>query len=569
MTGELHAVRERMRITAAVTCAILATSAYARHGDIGVQPVDAVRQSESALFHAAHQAGDQAANGTAREVTVATLIGVNPAPEKAVSDIDLAQSHLAKKQFDQALEVAQRLIRANPNDVTGYRVQAAAYAGKQDFANARKSYEKALSISPDDAETLAKLGELDIRQRDFGAARKRYEAMLAKDPASVAAMIGMANVEASNNKDRESVAWLEKAKAAKPEALAPRIDLALYHFRKRDYMVALAELDEAQRLHPDNPGVLNLIAQIQVANGQLGQAVATYKKLVSLTPDAPRAWYGLALAQVKNGNTSDAAESLRKAIQLKPDYVEAVDALAGLEFRAGRSAEAMKLAKDLQKTAPASPAGITLEGDLLMLQRRYADATKAYGSAFAMQPTGLAAVKLHAAETKAGNTKEADAKLQQWLKDHPDDVGAWQYSAMSNLQAGRDKVAIEQYERVLQKLPNDLMALNNLAILYQREMNPRAVAMAERAYKLKPDSPSVNDTLGWILIEQGNAARGIEFVKRAAEAAPKNAEIRYHLAVAYAKSGAKDQARKELEGLLAGKQAFPQRAAAELLLKQL
>jgi putative PEP-CTERM system TPR-repeat lipoprotein len=516
-----------------------------------------------ALAAASVQAGD-------RQI-LAAAIGVNPAslPEKSQSDADVAKGHLSRKEFDQALEVAGRMIRDNPQQALGYQIQAAAYIGKKDLDGARKTYESLLKAKPDDASTTLGLAQLDVWQKDFPAARRRYEAILAKDPRSVPAMVGMANLESASGNAKQSGPWLEKAKAAQPDALAPRLDLALYYFRNNNNAKALAELRDADRIAPANPQVLNLLAQIQAADGQTLEAIATFKKLVSVRPNSPLAHYGLALLQIKNQNLPEAADSLRKAIELRPNYPEAVNALAGLEMRAGRPGEAIKLARALQKAAPKSPAGLTLEGDLLMQQKQYADAVKAYEGAIAVRSTGVLAVKLHTAQVQDGHAKEADARLQRWLSEHPDDAGAWQYLAESNLKAGQNKLAIEQYEKVLKLAPKNLAALNNLAVLYQREHDPRAVTYAEQAYRLVPDSPSIADTLGWILVDQGNTARGLELIQRAFVRAPNNVEIHYHLAVALAKSGDKAQARKELETLLGQNREFSQRADAERLLKQL
>ena len=210
-----------------------------------------------------------------------------------------------------------------------------------------------------------------------------------------------------------------------------------------------------------------------------------------------------------------------------------------------------------------------MEGDLLMDKKAYGDAAKSYQKAMEIQQIDLLAIKLHSAETKSGNVKDADTKLQHWLTDHPEDIIVLEYSASQNLKSGQTKVAIEQFERVLQKAPENILALNNLAVLYQREHDPRAIEMAERAYKLVPGSPTVADTLGWILLEQGKTERGLELIRQAAKAAPANTEIRYHLAVALAKSGNKTQSKEELKALLARDKKFAQREAAEALLKQL
>ncbi len=271
----------------------------------------------------------------------------------------------------------------------------------------------------------------------------------------------------------------------------------------------------------------------------------------------------------RSGDVSGATENLKKALQLRPDFAEAHYRLAALDVQAKRYDEGIKRARELQKVAPKSPAGFVIEGDVLFAQQRYADAAAAYEKAWSLQQASPTVLKLHAAYTRAGNAKEADARMQAWLKDHPDDTRALLYLAAENLREGRNKLAIEQYEAILKKRPDNVLALNNLANLYHQEKDPRALPTAERAQKLAPDSARVSDTLGWILVEQGKTKRGLELLQKAAAGAPQVPEIRYHLAVAFAKSGNKAKARKELENLLQGEAKFAQREAAEQLLKQL
>jgi Flp pilus assembly protein TadD len=117
-------------------------------------------------------------------------------------------------------------------------------------------------------------------------------------------------------------------------------------------------------------------------------------------------------------------------------------------------------------------------------------------------------------------------------------------------------------------VPNNPIILNNLALAYQQEKDARATATAELAFKYAPDSPEVMDTLGWLLVEQGNTARGLPLLQKAASLSPK-ADVRYHLAVALNKSGDKAGARKELEKLLSGNTDFAKVGEAKALLKTL
>ena len=81
------------------------------------------------------------------------------------------------------------------------------------------------------------------------------------------------------------------------------------------------------------------------------------------------------------------------------------------------------------------------------------------------------------------------------------------YAAEFYMASNRNRDAIAQYEEVLKLSPQNALALNNLANLYQREKDGRALATAEQALKLAPEHPGIQDTLGWILVEQGHYCR--------------------------------------------------------------
>jgi putative PEP-CTERM system TPR-repeat lipoprotein len=261
--------------------------------------------------------------------------------------------------------------------------------------------------------------------------------------------------------------------------------------------------------------------------------------------------------------------SLKNALALKPDYLDAEILLGSAELGASRYVEALQIAQQIQQQYPKSASGFLLQGDILMAQKQFAPARKAYEEALAMNNNGLVAVKVHRALSAGGNAKEADARLVQWLKDQPGDLNARVYLAATYMTARQYKQAIEQYQLMLQADPKNIRALNDLALLYQKEKDPRALATAEQAYQLKPDNPEIMDTLGWILVEQNNTVRGTELLQKATATAPTSTVIRYHWAAALAKSGDKAQARRELADLLAKNKAFPERLEVQELLRQL
>lgn len=489
---------------------------------------------------------------------------------KYQADILLALSHLSRKQYDQALAALRNLEAKQPDNPLTYNLQAAAYIGKQDFQSARKHLEHAVALDPVYLPAVANLAQLDLKDQKPADAIKRYEAMLGKDKDHLQAMLALADLAYLTHAQKEdSLKWLERARRAHPKAVQPRMAKAKFYLRTGDTRNALASAEEARDLQPENPEVLHALGLIQSAAGEKEHAVTTYTRLVALQPKSSVVRLKLALAQSAAGNKSAAIQTIKKALELDPNYVDAQIALAGLQLETKNSHEALAVAKRMQKQTPQSSIGYALEGDVLMSEKKYELAGKAYTKAHEVDKNANFAIKIHQAQTLAGTPAKGDAILTRWLKENPSDISTRLYVAENWLKDGQHKKAIEQYQLVLQRQPNNLVALNNLAWAHQKLKSPMALEYAERAYELKPENAAVLDTLGWILLEHGNIARGIELLRRAVSLAPKNLESRYHLAVALATAGSNAEARKELETLLSTDEDFLYRAEAEALLRQL
>ena len=504
--------------------------------------------------------------------------------EQAMADLELARTldskesradtllvlmHLSKKEYDKALAAVNDLKKKLPNSAMVFNMQGAVYLGKKDLAKARASFEQALAAEPAFFAAAANLAKLDMLDKNPKAAQGRFESVLAKDKNNLQAQLAMASLAGSAGQEKEYIGWLERAANANPSALEPRLQLARYYLQKKEPQKALSIAREAKNANPNNPIALDLLGSTQLAAGEKDNALATYAHIVEVTPKSPVAHLKLAAMQSIMQNPRAARSALNKALELKPDYLDAQVALIALETKEARYAEALKLAQQVQVRYPKAPDGFILEGDVFMAQKQFAPAIKAYEVAFSNGKSATLAIKLHQAIMLAGNTKEADARLLQWLKQNPADNGVRLYLAENFMKTKQYPPAIEQYELLLKQVPNNILALNNLSWLYQQTKDPRGVNIAEQALKLAPEDPAVIDTLGWILVEQGNTKRGLELLQKASSRQPDSPDIRYHLAVGLFKSGDKARARQELQRILDSGVAFADEKQAQALLKQL
>ncbi len=484
------------------------------------------------------------------------------------ADTLLILTYLTKKEYNNALQATFVLEKKQPKNPVTFNFRGGAYLGMGDTVNARKSFERALALQPSYVGAAINLAKMDVKDKKPDAARKRLENVLAVDKNNLEAMRALADLALRSGQMDAYAGWLEKAIRANPDALAPRKLLASYYMQKHEPDKALRLAREVLDLGQDNPDALDFLGSIQVAIGEKDKALATYTKLVTIAPDPSAAFYKLALLQVSMKNTNAAKLSLKKVLELSPANTDAQAALISLEVQDGNIDEALLIARQMQKQAPKAAMGFVLEGDIQLAQKHYDQAENVYDKAFAVDNNGLTAIKRYEAKTLAGHVKEADAELLQWLKAKPKDITARSYLAQVYMTRGDNKLAIVQYQELLKNQPDNPSGLNNLAWLYYREKDPRALEVAEQVYKLQPNAAPIADTFGWILLEQGKTARGVGILQKAVSLAPNSPEIGYHYAVALFKSGDKQKARKQLEHALASGQSFPQQDEARALLKQ-
>ena len=481
----------------------------------------------------------------------------------------LVRTEIALKHYDKALAAAKALEKELPDNAIVHDLKGGAYMGLKDVANARASFDKAVALKSDYFAAVLNLAQIDIIEKKPDDAKKRMEAFLDKNKKSVSAMTALAELAMSQHHPEEASTWLEKASSDNPDAVAPALRLAAHHLAMGRKQQALLVARKLQTANAANPEVLGMLAQAQLANDDKNGALETYSKLANVAPKLAAPHFQMARLHAMLNNLPAAEKDLNTALALEPNFAPALVAKADLAVQQGKPDQALAIARQMQKAEPKSPRGYGLEGDLLLKQSKFAAAARAFEQATARADEPLTMIRWHQASKGAGQLKDADARLAQWQAAHPADVLVALYLGETNMTNKQYKPAIAQYQTVIKQQPNNTVALNNLAWAYYQEKDARALDTGEQALRLDPNNPATMDTVGWILTEQGNVARGLPLLKKAAALVPQSPELHYHLAAALNKSGDKAGARAELEKLLASNKTFASADEARALLKQL
>ena len=264
----------------------------------------------------------------------------------------------------------------------------------------------------------------------------------------------------------------------------------------------------------------------------------------------------LAETYLELGQKKDARRQLGLALEKQAYYVPALVLMARVELQTGHYEEALEYARQIQKAQPELYAGYELGGDAWTARKNDVEAMAAYTQAWERKPSAALAIKLSSAAKRSGKPEEATKPLLAWLNEHPDDARTLQLLGAIHQDLGEDSKAIQAFEKVLALEPENVVALNNLAWLYALDNNPRALGLAERAYRANPEDAGIQDTYGWILVQQGQVGKGRPLLRKALEKLPKVAEVRYHYAVALLKSGEEKEARQMLASVAGRRPVF-------------
>lgn len=550
----------------------LAGNAYMQSGD--------VKTAESYFQRAAKAEPENKQTQTAlalsrmrtghAEEAFADLEQIAAEDKGASADMALIAAHVREKRFDKALAAIANLEKKQPDSPVVHNLRGGALLGKGDNEGARKSFEKALSIDPAYLPAATALAQMDLLAKKPEDARKRFESVLAKEPKNVQALLALAELQARTGaKPEEVAAQIGKAIAAAPNEPAPRLALIGLHLSNKDAKKALTAVQEALAAIPDRPELLDLAGQVYQLNGDTNQALATYGKLTVLLPTAAQPYLRMAEVQVAAKNKEGARNSLNKGLALQPDSLPMQRALIMLDVDDKKFDAALAKARDIQKKQPKLNAGHALEGDIHMIAKDWGKAAAAYRAGLKAAPTTDLAQRLHAALMIDGKAGEANTAANDWLKAHPKDNGFRLFLAESANQRKDYAAAVAQYRSLLAAEPNNAAVLNNLAWSLGQMKDPKALGYAEQANKLAPDQPAIMDTLGVLLVEQGDTARGLDLLDKAVQLAPQPGPIHLNRAKALIKAGKKTEAKQQLDELAKLGDQFPGHAEVAALLKGL
>jgi tetratricopeptide (TPR) repeat protein len=479
-------------------------------------------------------------------------------PTQAQTAAALVTAALQAGDIDRAVAALDRLKQAKGEPLQFALLDGTVKLARIDLDGARAAFEQAVEIDPKSMMARVELARAIGLQGHTDDAIGRLQAILTTDPTYAAALVALVNLDVAAGRTDQAVAAVEAARKAAPPNASFIAGLGQLYLRLGQTQKALDTLDAAPKPSsvpsPADNEVLALRAQAQLTLGQRGAAIQTMHALLDRTPDNALMRRQLAELLAVDQKYDEAQALLREGLARRPGDPVLLAASIAVAQRQGGPDAALARVTELARD-PANPTALTLKGDLLLSEGRFNDAVAVYQAQQASLPKDdplATAVQIRTAQAVAagGDRDKAAAMLRDWLTTHPESPDVALVLASLDIEANRLPEARLRLQSVLTSQPNNALALNNLAWISQQQGDLAAArTLASRAYLLSK-TPQAADTLGWIILAQGQPADAVALLREAASALPADPAIQYHLAAALARDGNKDAAVALLKPLI-------------------
>lgn len=383
-------------------------------------------------------------------------------------------------RLDLAEDTFKKLVSADPTYLSYYYLGS--FYNKTGRVNeAVRAFSEAVKKNPDSAEALTELALLYERTDDAKAAEKTYRSLI----------------------------------EARPEAIMPKarlVSLLLKADRKAEAEKFLAEISE-QSAGQGGPAQFQL-GLIYLDQGLYSDAAVAFEAALKAYPDDERARYLLANSQLELGQMARARDTLSKIPKTSELYVD-----SRLLMTATIETDDPK--KKLQETLNIVTGAMKAKPNELRLW---------VARAMILE--------------ELGDLKHARRVILEAVKKFPEEAEVRFRLGVVEDKMGNKAATVSAMRQAIRLNPSHADALNYLAYTWaERQENlGEALALAEKADALKPDSGHIIDTLGWIHFQLGNTKEAQALLERAVPLSSRDPVVLDHLGDVLMKLGRKQEA---------------------------
>jgi tetratricopeptide (TPR) repeat protein len=279
-----------------------------------------------------------------------------------------------------------------------------------------------------------------------------------------------------------------------------------------DHAAAVGAWRDVLRANPADADAAHELGRALLALARREEAIEAFERALHYAPDALDPKIGMGQAQLALGRPADARYTFEDVVAIAPERPEAIAGLAAALRATGKAEAALRIVENGAKAVPGNAEIMLEQGQCLIALKRDEEATAMLAEACKAHPghveLGLA---LGARYQAAERWRDGMPVLRKVVDQRPDDPTVWFNYAVCCRGAGEYGDAATALRHSILLKPASAAAYAMLAlVLYDLERFDEAIAAANSALAIEPDSGGVHFNKGIIHLTRGEWEPGWE-----------------------------------------------------------
>ncbi|MFT7304771.1 MAG: tetratricopeptide (TPR) repeat protein [Candidatus Azotimanducaceae bacterium] len=399
----------------------------------------------------------------------------------------LTQEYARQEKTEESLKFTENLTKTHPNQFVARILYGTALGNAKQYSEAVSAYKKALELN--DSSTIARFGlaGMALIKEQWGEARSFYLEIIELDPESAAAYDRLLATYIAQDRVEDGIDLLSgyatRFATSTPLAIISNYLAAQDDTEQLDqFMNAGNRLRENRHWRTTNATIYMTRARQALLDGKFGRARA----------------------------------SVFSALTSYPANRFLLSLLTEIEIAAGSFDEARKVIDQIGQFHPGSQTLFSRLGDLAIAENNLAEAVEQFGTAWDIHTSDSIGQKRYESLVRLNRMDQAAEFLVEWSVKIPDSVVAKINRATAMANRGNSIGALKAYEELLEKHPDSLSVMNNLAWRYlENGQIEKGLILSERAYRRNNRVSDIADTYGWALFKAGELKQSRAILQRA------------------------------------------------------
>lgn len=474
-------------------------------------------------------------------------------------DLQLAQLLITAEEYKLAGEIISGLLTQQPLNPVSHQTAAELYLKLGQTERAIEFLQQALQIRADFAPALLMRASIALKQQDLASAQDYLTKINQKNTTwyQLSASIAM-----QQNDIQLALSHLQAAQDIQKELTTTKAIIEL-HFRSGQYQQAQTLLTEALAQSNLDADLLHLQIKLSLLTQQKVEP-KTFNTLFGLYYDNSEQLFSLYALATKAQNSEVQQKIIRRISQLPHQpvrllYVQAQQAIEQSDVPLAK--QLLRQLAESDKDATYHIAIQELEYNLAYQQKNWQHAENIIQQIFSQTRSPQHFKAYIGVVLQQEKLTQAEQLLDTWLNAHPSDLAAINLQSQVLKNLGKTDKLLELLLSA-EKQSNSAVISHKLAHLIAKTSLKDALLHAKQAVELAPQNPAYSDTYGWLLHQNKQYDKALEYLRISQSSDGQNPYLLYHLSATLVALKRNNEAMEILHKLL--KQPIPEEIKLEV-----